>query len=88
MCKWIMNMEAMQYMTFQRVTFDTYKIIAPRNVLLGGNYAVEAIKMNLIIVEILLRDKIEKIHIKDALYVSKLQANLISKNNLMSNNLI
>lgn len=34
-CKWIMDLGTMKHMTFYRVAFDTYKVIAPCKCLFG-----------------------------------------------------
>lgn len=86
-CIWIIDSGATKRMTFQKVAIDTYKVIAPCNVLLGDDSALEVIGMASIIVELLVRDKIKRIGIKNALHVPKLQANLLLVSKLLSNGL-
>ena len=84
MCKWI---GATKHMTFHKVALDTYKIIASRNVYLDDDGIIEIIEMDSIVVEILMRYKIKTIYIKNALHVSKLQANLLLVSKFLSNGL-
>ena len=74
-------------MTFHKVALDTYKIIASRNVYLDDDGIIEIIEMDSIVVEILMRYKIKTIYIKNALHVSKLQANLLLVSKFLSNGL-
>lgn len=54
---------------------------------LEGDNVVEAIRMESIVVEVIVRGKINQIRIKDVLYMPKLQANLVSVSKLVSNGL-
>ena len=87
MCKWIMDSGASKHMTLHKAAFDTYEVITPRNVHLDDNNVVQAIGMESIVVEAILEGKINQIHIKDMLHVSKLHANLLSVSKLVSNDL-
>lgn len=81
-------LEAMKYMVFQKVTFDTYKAFAPYNVYLNDDSIVEAIGMSFIIIEILVKDKTKRFLFNDALFISKLQENLLSVSKILPNRLI
>lgn len=78
----------MKYMVFQKVTFDTYKAFAPYNVYLNDDSIVEAIGMSFIIIEILVKDKTKRFLFNDALFISKLQENLLSVSKILPNRLI
>ena len=84
MCKWIMDSGATKHMTPHRAAFNTYEVIAPRNVHLGDDSVVEAIGVGSIVVEVLVRGQSRRIRIKDALHVPKLQVNLLSVSKLVS----
>ena len=86
-CKWIMDSVATKHMTLYRAAFDTYEVITPYNVHLDDNSVVEAIGMGSIIVEAIVKGKINQIRIKNVLHVSKLHANLLSVSKLVSNGL-
>lgn len=81
-------LEAMKYMVFQKVTFDTYKAFAPYNVYWNDDSIVEAIGMSFIMNEILVKDKTKRFLIDDALCISKLQENLLSVSKILPNRLI
>jgi len=85
--KWIMDSGATKHMTSHRAAFDTYEVIAPRNVHLGDDSVVEAVGMGSIVVEVITRGKMNRIRIKDALHVPKLHANLLSVSKLVSSGL-
>lgn len=53
-------------MTSRRVAFDTYEVIASRNVYLEGNSVMKAVKMGSIIVDVTVRGKIKRVRIKNA----------------------
>lgn len=74
-------------MTLSRAAFDKYEVIAPRNVYLGLDKVIKSIDMRSIIVKNIVRGKINRIPIKDAFHVSKLQANMFLVKELVSNNL-
>lgn len=74
-------------MTLYRATFDKYEEIAPRNVYLSVDKIIEAIDMRSIIVKNIVRGKINRIPIKDAFHVSKMQVNMFLVKELVSNNL-
>jgi transposase InsO family protein len=82
--KWIMDSGATKHMTPHRAAFDTYEVIAPRNVHLGDDSVVEAIGLGSIVVEVSVRGRSKRIRIKDALHVPKLQANLLSVSKLVT----
>lgn len=50
-----------------RGTFDTYEVIASCNVYLDDDSVVKLIRMNSIVVEVMVRGKIKRICIKEAL---------------------
>lgn len=78
-CKWIMDSEATIHITSHRTAFDTYEVIASHNVHLGDDSVVEALGIESIVMEVIVRGKINQFkNKKDALYVPKLQANLLS----------
>ena len=54
---------------------------------LGDNSVVQAMEMRSIVVEAILESKINQIHILNVLNISKLHANLLSVNKLLSNSL-
>ena len=74
-------------MIYDRTTFNLCEVIALCNVNLGDYSIVKVIGMRSIIVETIVRDKIDQIRIKDALNESKLHANLFSVSKLVLNNL-
>lgn len=74
-------------MTSHRAVFDAYDVIVARNVHLSDDSIVDVIKKNFINVEMMVKDKIKRNHIKDALYVPKLQTNLLSVNKFLLNGL-
>ena len=61
-----------KHMTSHKAIFDMYKVITSRNVYLGDNIVVQAIRMRSIVVESTLECKINQIHIKDVLHLPKL----------------
>lgn len=71
---------------FYKVTYHTYKVIAPLNVYLGDDSIVEEVGMGFIIVKVLMK-VIKMIYIRNVLYVSKLQAILLLLSKLLSNGL-
>lgn len=72
---------------FCRAAFDTYEVVAPHNVYLDDDNIVEAIGMDIIIFEAIIKDKIKRMHIKSILHVPMLQANLLLGSKLLSNGL-
>lgn len=82
---WIVDSKATNYMTFHRMAFDTYEIIAPGNAYLDNDIVLEVIRMCSIVIEALVWGKIKKIHIKDALNVPNLQDKMLSVSKLLSN---
>lgn len=87
MCKWIINLGALNHMISYRATFDTYEVIAPYNVHLGGDNIIEAIGLGTVGVEVMMKDEIKRICIKNVFRVPNLQTNLLSVNKLLSNGL-
>ena len=82
-----MNSGAFKFVILYRATFDTYEVIAPRNVHLGDTSVVEVIGMSSIFVEAIVKGNINQICIKDVVHVPKLHVNLFSVSKLMSNGL-
>ena len=64
---------ATKYMTLYSATFDTYYVIAPRNMHLDDENVVKTIGMESILVEALVRSKINRICIEIVLYMPKLE---------------
>lgn len=73
--------------TCWNLLFDTYEVIAPRNVYVDDDSVVKAIGMGSIVVGAIVRGKINQIGIKDAFHVNNFKSNLLSMNKLMSNSL-
>lgn len=73
-----MDLWVIKYMIFYGVSFDTYEVISPCNVHLGDYSIAKMIWMGSIVVEVERGGKTNRIYIEDVLYVSKLQANLLS----------
>ena len=82
-CMWIMDSGAFKYMTLYKVVFDRYEVIAPPNMHLGDKNIIKIIGMGSIIVEIIIKNNIDRIHIEDVLHISKLHANLLSMSKLV-----
>ena len=59
-------------MCSNKVEFDTYRAIAPLNVNSDDHSVVRAIKMGLIVVEVLVNGEIKRICIKKILHMPKL----------------
>lgn len=87
MYKWIMDSGASNHRTSCRAAFDTYEVIASCNVYLEGNSVVKVVKLGSIIVDVMVRGKIRRVRIKDALHMPKLQANLLPLSKFLSNGL-
>lgn len=51
-CKQIMNLGAIKYMTSHRAVFDTHEVISPRNVRLDDDSMAESIGMGPIVLEL------------------------------------
>lgn len=68
-------------------TFHTYEVIAICNMNLNDNSIVKVIKIESIVVEAIVRGKINRICNKDAFHVHKLQAQLLLVSKLVSNDL-
>lgn len=51
-------------MTSHRAVFDTYEVIASRNVYLSDDLFMKTIKINSIVVEVMMKDIIKRIYIK------------------------
>lgn len=67
-------------MTFHRTVFDTYEVIALRNVYLDYDSVVEAIEMISVVVKIMVKERqIKQIHIKDFLFFYFLCAHVTNK---------
>ena len=65
------------HMTSHRVIFDTHEISSLCNIYLGYGNVMKTIKMGLIVVEVILKGRIKRIHIKNVFHVSKLQENFV-----------
>ena len=85
--KWIMDSGTTKHMTSHRAIFDMYEVIDTHNIHLDNNSVVEVIKMRYIIMKVIMRSKINRICIKYALHVLKLQTNLFLVNKPVSNSL-
>lgn len=72
--KWIMDSGATKHMTSYKDAFDIYEVIVPRYVHFNNDSVVKAIEMRSILVEAIVRRRINRIYMKDALYVSKLKS--------------
>jgi hypothetical protein len=83
-CKWIMDSGATKHMTPHRAAFDMYEVIPTRNVHMGDDNIVEAIRMGSILVEVMVKRRTKRIRIKDVLHVPKLHANLLSVSKILS----
>ena len=64
MCKWIVDSGASKHISSHKAVFDMYEVITPHNVHLDDNNIVQAIEMESIVVEALLKGKINQIRIK------------------------
>ena len=64
MWKWIVDSGASKHISSHKAVFDMYKVITPHNVHLDDNNIVQAIEMESIVVEALLKGKINQIRIK------------------------
>jgi hypothetical protein len=76
MSEWIMDSGATKHMTSHRLASDTYEVLTSRSVHLGNDSILEAIGIGSIVVEVMIRGKINKIRINKCLYITKLHANL------------
>ena len=85
--KWITYLEPIKHMILHRVTFDMYDAITLHNVHLDDNSIVKAIGMIFIIMEVMLKCKIDQICITNTFNVPKLHANLFSVSKFVSNGL-
>lgn len=75
-------------MIFYMMTFDTYEVIAPRNVYLGVDSVVEAIGMDSIVVKVMVEGIIEiNCTTRMFFHVPKLQTNLFSLSKFSLNGL-
>ena len=57
-----------KHMTSHRLAFDTYEVLTSRSVHLGDDSILEAIGIGSIVVEVMVRDKIDKIRINECLH--------------------
>lgn len=71
-----------KHMTLYWASFNTYKIIAICNMHLDDGSIVKTIGMEFIIMVAIVRGNINRIQIKDAVHVPKLQGNLLPVSNL------
>jgi len=74
-------------MTSHRTTFDMYEVITPYNVYLDDDSIVEVIGMGSIVLNSIVRGKINQIIIIDAVHLSNLQANFLLVSKLVLNGL-
>lgn len=65
------------------MAFNVYTVITPNNVYLGVTNVVEIHGMGSIVVDVLARGKMNRLHIKISLYVSKLQTNSLLVSNFL-----
>ena len=79
-----MNLEATKHITMLRAAFDTHKVIFPRNMRLGHDSVVEAIRMGCIVVGVESRGIKNRICIANVFHMPKLQANLLFMSNVLS----
>ena len=77
-CKWTIDSGALKYMISHRAAFNTYEVIYLHNVHLGDSSVAEVIGMGSVVIGVETKGKINRIRILEVLYVSKLQANLLS----------
>lgn len=75
--KWIIDLGAIKYVISHRTAFNTSKIIDPCNVYLEDDCVVKAIGMGSIIVEAIVKGKINCVVIKDVLHMPELQTNVL-----------
>jgi hypothetical protein len=87
MSEWIMDSGATKHMTSHRLAFDTYEVLTSRSVHLGDDSILEAIGIGSIVMEVMVRGKINKIRINECLHVPKVHANLLSVSKLVSSGL-
>jgi hypothetical protein len=69
MSEWIMDSGATKHMTSHRLAFDTYEVLNSRSVHLGNDSILEAIDIRSNVMEVMVRGKINKIHINECLHV-------------------
>lgn len=86
-CKWIMDSRAFKHMTLYRVVFDTYEPITSCNVYLSDSNIVQAIGMESIVMETILKGKINQFCMKDVICIPKLHTKLLLLSILMSTDL-
>lgn len=67
-----MDLEATKYITSHKAAFSTYEVIATHNVHLDDESVVKAIGIASIVVKAIIRDKINRIRIKDMFHMPKL----------------
>ena len=67
-----MDSRATKHMTSYMAAFDTYEVIATRNVHLDDESIVKGIRMASIIVEAIMRGKFNQIRIRDVFHTPKL----------------
>lgn len=73
-----MDSGATKHVILHRAAFDIYEAIAPRNIHFVDDIVVKTIGMGSMVLETIMRDKFNRLCIKDAVYVPKLQVNLLS----------
>lgn len=83
-----MKLGASRHMTLHRTAFHMYEAITLHNVHLGDNNVFKAIEMGSIVVETIVEDNINQIHIKNVLHVSKLHTSLFLVSKFVPNGLI
>lgn len=70
-CKWIMDLGAIKHIISLRSTFNTYVVIILHNIHLDNDSVVKAIEIEFIVVEVVMRGKINRLHIKYVFHVPK-----------------
>lgn len=78
-----MDLGATKHMTSHQIPFYTYKIIFKWNVYLDDDSIMEAIGMDYIIMEVVVKEVSKRVWIMEVFHIAKLQANLLSMSKLM-----
>lgn len=61
----ILNLGATKHVKSRKTTFDTYKVISTHKVYLNDDSIVETFKMGYVLIDIQVKGKIKRIHVKD-----------------------
>ncbi len=84
MYDWIVDLGAMQHMTFEQEWFTTYERISPRRVFMGDDTILEAIGKGSIKATLQVGGQLTHTTITQVLHVPKMKNNLISMSKLIS----